>query len=199
MNELRILQNVIADILHSMHHLYRWIHLTQSYSKNKMTLPTISHYSSNDNLVLQLDYKYEREVGFKPKGFWISVDDNYGWVKWCRNSRYDAPQYRYNVELKKSANILSLDTAEKITQFTARYSVDVMTIAWNLLYAEYDGIIISPYQETSHFEHVWYNTWHCASGCIWNLECIEKLGRDMTYVYHSESDQTTSESDESED
>ena len=49
-------------------------------------------------------------------------------------------------------------------------------IDWSSTYKNYDGIVIAPYQWNCRYgDHIWYYTWDCASGCIWNIDAIEKI------------------------
>lgn len=61
-------------------------------------------------------------------------------------------------------------------------------INWSRLYYLYQGILINPYPESPRWFSLdapqdinggvvdvggWYNTWDCASGCIWDMNAID--------------------------
>lgn len=122
----------------------------------------------------------------KPKGLWISDEAEEGWHEWCSAEMPDwAKRWTHYVEyeLAPEANILRLRTAQEIDAFTEKYSTnetlgaEVVFLAryfrniidWKKVAAEYDGIIITPYQwaRRMNSETQWYYGWDCASGCVW--------------------------------
>lgn len=48
---------------------------------------------------------------------------------------------------------------------------------WLKVKQKYQGIIIAPYQWKCRMaqETKWYYGWDCASGCIWDLDCIDEF------------------------
>jgi hypothetical protein len=139
------------------------------------------------------------DFGMKPWGLWISVEDyedDTTWKSWCESEsfRLRCLTHRHKIILKESANILVLSSHEQIIEFSKQYPHNdpadyerfitrnrelpyVYMVKWKEVKAKYDGIIIAPYIWEARFCTcaTWYYPWDCASGCIWNLECIESF------------------------
>lgn len=139
----------------------------------------------------------------KPQGFWISDETRgaYGWRAWCRDNRFRSygMRYEHEVKLTPTARILYLRSAKDIDEFAEKYGFSLLDaiakqegrplfserygrspsvdgIKWSLLTKKYQGIIITPYiWEQRLGRHMWYYTWDCASGCIWNPRAIESI------------------------
>lgn len=153
-------------------------------------LPPLSHYSEEACETIDLNRKYKHQTSFnKPEGLWVSVDSEYGWHAHCRDADFfpEGLTYGYKVQLKANANILVIDTAQKLIDFTEKYKeikdrpVWAATISWDTVYCLYDGILISPYHYQIRLKYDWYYGFDCASGCIWNLSCIDDFAKDETY------------------
>lgn len=145
----------------------------------------------------KVDYKVlkERVDGrryFKPVGLWISDEDaKMSWSEWCKSEGFRDidKQYAYEIKLKSEANILYLETALDIYDFTLKYAYKdskinnlggrsyVHEIDWPRVEKEYQGIIITPYQWECRMppQTMWYYSWDCASGCIWDVEAIQSF------------------------
>ena len=129
----------------------------------------------------------------KPPGLWVSVEGEYDWKYWCEAEEFhlEGLKVSYEVVLKEDANILHLKTPEQIinlrleypwikpqwrdevgTKLCGSYEID-----WEKMMGKYQGIIIAPYQFSCrmHNDSCWYYGWDCASGCIWDLSCIEQF------------------------
>lgn len=124
----------------------------------------------------------------KPNGLWVSVEGEYDWFWWCIEGAYylDCLAVSYEVFLKEDANILHLKTADEIRAFGKMYQVpskwpwvegDVSELRWSEIKEKYQGIVIAPYQWDCRMadETGWYYGWDCASGCIWDLDCIKEF------------------------
>jgi hypothetical protein len=130
----------------------------------------------------------------KPTGFWFSVEiserlpNNYNWKEWCESEKFclESLVFSYEITLKESANVLHLKTEQEILEFTKQFRLktrywdaewDTDQLEWDEVKKKYQGIIISPYQWSCRLalETSWYYTWDCSSGCIWDLNCIEKF------------------------
>lgn len=133
------------------------------------------HYS---HAPVQLDDRQpEQSLGMKPSGLWVSVGT--GWLDWCRDEQFrtDQPWFAQEVTVSVAANILTLASPGDLDAFTHSYGqriaqkFDSHYIDWVRVAAEYDGILISPYQwSRRNAPHTfWYYGWDCASGCIWNM------------------------------
>lgn len=53
---------------------------------------------------------------------------------------------------------------------------------WNRVMKDYDAMIIAPYLYRSRWPFIWYYTWDCASGCIWNTSIIESITHDDAWI-----------------
>lgn len=86
------------------------------------------HYSKNKIDKLIKNFHCEKYInfvsGYKPVGFWVSVKKD--WGKWCEDEEFklDNLEYKYNVKLKKIANLLILKSEKEINDFTDKYGKD---------------------------------------------------------------------------
>lgn len=136
----------------------------------------------------------------KPRGLWLSDEDDSGWFDWCSGEEFalERLHYEYEVTLSDKANILHIKSAGGLQAFQDEFvdkretSVNqhilrdyvnkkyewqphTYEIRWDLVAKKYDGIIISPYIWSERLGNkMWYYGWDCASGCIWNKEAIAK-------------------------
>lgn len=139
------------------------------------------HYSAKP-FVLDIYQQYTDRARYdhKPSGLWVSVPGHDDWEQWCRGENFGLDRLTYVTEIKLSiiANPLVIDDLWKLDQFTNMYGSnnlqDIRGIDWQSVKAIYDGIIIAPYQWDRRYEFMWYYSWDCASGVIWNLNCIEE-------------------------
>lgn len=160
------------------------------------------HYTSKKiDIDLHRKYVDVENVAMKPSGLWVSVQGEDDWKWWCESEefRLDGLNYAYEVKLKENANVLHLKTPFSLLEFTKKYGSDmhgnpldlhkyfefdgfssgwgvgIINMDWAKAKKEYQGIIIAPYQWSCRFDLMWYYGWDCASGCIWDLECIEEV------------------------
>lgn len=129
----------------------------------------------------------------KPRGLWVSIEGKNDWKEWCEAEEFALEDLNvsYEVKLKKNANILHLKTAQEIRNLcnlypylnpqwddpTGRRLCRTYEVYWPKMAQEYQGIIIAPYQWDCRIddECSWYYGWDCASGCIWDIDCIEEF------------------------
>lgn len=129
----------------------------------------------------------------KPPGLWVSVKGENDWKSWCEAEHFNVERLAvsYEVILKENAKILFLKTREEILNLCNQYPYlkpqwddpagkrlcKSNEIDWEKMQREYQGIIITPYQWECRLDNDcnWYYGWDCASGCIWNIECIEEF------------------------
>lgn len=124
----------------------------------------------------------------KPDGLWFSVQGEYDWNWWCRSEefRLEYLAYEHKITLKKEANILYISDPDQLYEFTKKYrrpsrilddENDTYELKWDEVAKIYQGIIIVPYLWDCRLalESSWYYGWDCASGCIWDLNCIESF------------------------
>lgn len=138
-----------------------------------------------------------RVDGAKPRGFWVSDEDDFGWLEWCKAERFrlDCLKHAYEVKLIDEPNILFLRSVEDIDLFTQTYGLvhdwqrtathvfntegrrHIYSIDWLRPQPLFNGIIITPYQWARRLDGgaTWYNTWDCASGVIWNTDAIASV------------------------
>jgi len=143
---------------------------------------------SNTPITKLRNSRQNKQYSLKPRGLWISDEDDYGWKEWCS---IHAPNCLgkevYSVELHNNAKLLWLKTLEDIDAFTYVYkrtgepwdSLQLMIpIDWYTVAQEYDGIIITPYQPKRYWAFngaAWYSPWDVASGCIWKASAIKRI------------------------
>jgi hypothetical protein len=155
--------------------------LRKLYTSRKTTTLKLIHYTSD---IIEGPYRIPKNpsTDFKPHGLWVSDDDtDYGWADWCRaeDFRLESLQYAYRVTLREPNNVLIISTPESLKRFGKTYKHDGPAIRfsldWEAVAQQWDGLIITPYQSECRLEldHLWYNIWDCASGCIWNLDIVE--------------------------
>lgn len=144
----------------------------------------LRHYSDRP-VVLDRTHRYHSSIRRfdKPLGFWVSVKGEYDWPEFCDSEgfKHERLAVEHEVRLAPQANILLIDSPGKMLSFSQEYGMQVFpsekrnSIEWERLYAEYDGIIIAPYQWQFRHSMIWYYSWDVASGCIWNLDMIEAV------------------------
>ena len=77
------------------------------------------HYSPD--IVTRVRYTRQPKEGerryFKPAGFWVSDESDYGWLKWCKDNRFHSynMRYKHEVVLKPDAKILYIRTPEEVS------------------------------------------------------------------------------------
>lgn len=143
----------------------------------------LSHFSSK---TLRKKDLYSVDVqpsnSMKPCGFWVSVDGEKDWPTWCLMEEFGNPnrQNHYRVTLDFNYNILILKTEQDVRDFVKQYGVltswgHFYDINWLKVSKKYDGIILQDYFYGLRMEQLWYRSWDCASGCIWNHKAIKSL------------------------
>jgi len=134
---------------------------------------------------------------FKPSGLWVSdeaAEDSWSW--WCKNENFVSSWYRYvyRITLLPGHNILHLDHLGDFTHCyplpsdhpmakigLSDYSTS-MYIDWPRIKEHYEGLLITPYQWHQRMQVMWYYSWDCASGCIWDISNIR-----ISLLYESEN------------
>ena len=128
---------------------------------------------------------------FKPRGFWVSDDaceDN--WRAWCERESFrpESLLCASDVELAPGANILLIRTAADIDRFTREWCIrpypeiqSNIFVNWRGVRERYQGMIVTPYIWSRRLcmgdtpDAMWYYTWDCASGCIWDPAAIASV------------------------
>lgn len=125
----------------------------------------------------------EPRLPMKPEGLWLSDESDYGWKLWCDDNDFGLLNYLYRCVVNMD-NILHIKTVPELKDFTKQYPLKAIpglealsfnSLDWQRVMDEHHGIVISPYQWEVRLSVIWYYPWDCASGCIWNLEAIEKF------------------------
>lgn len=121
----------------------------------------------------------------KPYGLWITVEGDDGWKKWCVDNGFgeDRLAICHEVILSETCNVLWLDSADGIDEFTRRYGrpdrdrQSIRQIDWRKVSEQYQGIVIVPYIWSRRLGAGtdWYYGWDCASGCIWDANAIRYI------------------------
>lgn len=141
----------------------------------------------------------------KPRGLWLSDEDDHGWRAWCESEGFACGRYTVEQEItfRLDANVLRLSHPEDLLEFTRRWGVpdtysrryeplaDISrfgaahAIDWVRVAEEWDGILITPYQWSLRMETItsWYYGWDVASGCIWNPRCIAQVGEPQEVTF----------------
>jgi hypothetical protein len=168
------------------------------------------HYSSDPIAsVHSVEQREDVRRYDKPQGLWVSVEGEDDWRSWCEGEQFGSPaeQICYRVELSAPARILRLSGSLDLLHFTEEYGFNPYAddrlfskrdgIRWWEIAKQYDGIIIAPYCWQQRLELMWYYSWDCASGCIWNADAVECLVEeaDATAIrapqQHAELERTT--------
>jgi len=119
----------------------------------------------------------------KPKGFWVSDEEDYGWKQWCEAEefRLEKLKYAHEIELEDNHNLLFITSLEQFDIFNKRYTIKLHSIIdgidWVKVSSIYDGIIITPYlwERRLDFSSRFYYGWDCASGCIWHSKAVKSI------------------------
>lgn len=156
------------------------------------------HYSDEKvGLDIHVYPDYIPPYEMKPRGLWFSVesddfpDDNVNWKEWCETQEFclDCLKYAHEITFKPDAKILHLKSPQEIWDLSEKYPSEPNKnilpmffgkpygINWVNMKKDYQGIIIAPYQWPCRLSvHcIWYYGWDCSSGCVWDLNCIDKF------------------------
>ena len=151
------------------------------------------HYTSENIGTLDLDRKYTQTTGnlvfHTPAGLWLSIAGIYDWEWYCRknNFRLENLKSEFQVFLKPKAKILNLYDISVFEDFEDEYGFyakDIETpgenytfslsIAWERIISDYQGIVVPVILPKLYNMDIWYDIWCCTSGCIWDLQAVEK-------------------------
>lgn len=147
----------------------------------------LRHYSSKPIKAAKSVEQIDASPAHKPCGLWVSAhsyEDN--WRDWCEAEQFGIGDLEYVIELTPGANVLHISSTVALDAFHEKYKKpfeliswdDYELIDWARVAAEYQGIIIAPYQWSRRLDgpvHNWYYGWDCASGCIWCADAISSI------------------------
>jgi hypothetical protein len=130
---------------------------------------------SNDFESFRLRYQYR--IKLRKNHNVLMIHDLVGFDKFCYEYGYD-PYGIYSNHSEKTKELFGESEAgQRLATYwhIRKYYPDCR---WNLVKEKYQGIIICPYFHnrrlmTSHSQ--WYYGWDCASGCIWDVDCIKSF------------------------
>ncbi len=116
----------------------------------------------------------------KPRGLWVSDEDEYGWRQWCTDeSSAMLGEHAYAITLADDHGLLVITDAAELDAFHREYGSDLdlsYWVDWPTVAESYRGIVITPYIAERRFSRVaWYHPWDCASGCIWDPAAIASI------------------------
>lgn len=146
--------------------------------------PPLYHYS-HEPLGTLFDRRDEiRDPDWKPRGLWVSTDDEEGWDAWARQTWGDDGRDGActRVHLDPAANVLWIADAAALAAFDRVFGEELLPgesytrlIRWRTVADRWQGVVIVPYQRAMRWEILWYYGWDCASGCIWDPAAIARL------------------------
>jgi len=151
------------------------------------------HYSSENTDRIDLNRTYpqtaEKLTFHTPNGLWVSVTGNNDWEKYCikTDTRPENLKSEFQILLKPNAKILVLHGEAVFEDFEKEYgyyqegsriqgenyTLD-LSISWDRIISDYQGIIVPVVLPKLYNMGLWYDVWCCTSGCIWDLQAVEK-------------------------
>lgn len=123
------------------------------------------------------DYQPKRH--FKPAGLWFSTNKHDGWRNWCNSVDFSMDRFNYKttIKFKNDAKILQITDKRGVDKLFRRYGVakrdDKWAIDWKKITTKYDAIYMPKYFNDYRKKYPWYDTWDCASGCVWNKDAVK--------------------------
>jgi hypothetical protein len=151
------------------------------------------HYTKASVSAIDLSRIYKQTtdslIFHTPKGLWLSVGGTSDWEHYCREKDYalENLQSKFQITLKPDAKIINLYSEAVFKDFekeygyyqegikihSDNYTLD-LSIAWDRIIADYQGIVVSLVLPKLYNMGLWYDTWCCTCGCIWDLHAVEK-------------------------
>jgi len=151
------------------------------------------HYSTSGVSAIDLSRTYQQtaeKLAFHtPNGLWVSVIGNNDWEKYCikTDTRPENLKSEFQVLLKPDAKILYLNSktafedfekeygyyADGVAVHGENYTLD-LSIKWERIISNFQGIVVPTVLPKLYNMGLWYDTWCCTSGCIWDLQAVEK-------------------------
>lgn len=147
------------------------------------------HYTHEEFEIEPRDYDQSKlHWQSKPRGLWFSVEGPEDWKWWCEAENFCIENLKisYELKIKEKSKILWIETEKDIFEMTNKYPMrtrsydifsDTYQLNWKKVKEEYQGIVIPKYfwECRLALESCWYYGWDCASGCIWDVDCIEEF------------------------
>ena len=127
-----------------------------------------------------------------PNGLWLSVTGIDDWEQYCLKNSYRLENLKteFQVMLKPTAKLLILYDNSAFEDFEEEYGyyaegIEIhgdnythnLSISWERIISDYQGIVVPIVFPKFYNMSLWYDIWRCTSGCIWDLEAVEKAER----------------------
>ena len=150
----------------------------------------------------QLDYKpatfsLEKTEPI-PTGFWWGIDGS--WADWCLCEQFrGSERYCYELVVDDSA-LRIITTLEEFEDFEDEFACgppweqderlkEIMKplrgrrnsilkmdyIDWPAVAEQYAGVEVAPYLYQKRLASHWYYGWDCASGVLWDINCVKEF------------------------
>jgi len=164
-----------------------------NFNPSSPTSYELIHYTKSTVSALDLSRTYpqtpEKLAFHTPNGLWVSVTGINDWERYCikNNYRLNSLKSEFQIFPKPAAKILILYNKTTYEEFEAKYSYYAdktapqeenytlnLSIAWDRIITDYQGIIVPTALKKLYNMGLWYDTWCCTSGCIWDLQAVEK-------------------------
>jgi hypothetical protein len=136
-----------------------------------------------------IHYTTEKLATHTPNGLWVSVTGINDWEQYClkNNYRLENLKSEFQVMLKPSAKILILYNRSVFNDFLEEYGfyekeietpeknyAFSLSISWERIISDYQGIVVPIVLPQFYGLNLWYKTWNCTCGVIWDLQAVEK-------------------------
>jgi hypothetical protein len=151
------------------------------------------HYTNPGITAIDLSRTYQQTaenlVFHTPNGLWLSVTGTNDWEKYCHKNGLSPEnlQSKFQITLKPAAKIILLYDDAVFKDFEKDYAyypegIEIqgdnytlnLSIAWERILSDYQGIIVPIVLPKLYNMGLWYDTWCCTSGCIWDLQAVER-------------------------
>lgn len=147
------------------------------------TRPPLVHFSRKPLQKVHASKQISSRIGHKPLGLWVSVEGEDDWPSWSRHnwpSWFSEIRHATEVIVRPEARLLVIDNETELCDLNKRFPSTrrddyFQSPDWKAIAAEYQGIIIWPYQWEVRLSLMWYYTWDCASGCLWDPDAVDRL------------------------
>lgn len=120
----------------------------------------------------------------KPEGLWLSDESDFGWRQWCIDEQWGVSALKHWTDFRVDrSRVLWLSEAAQIERLALKYTSrdrayrfrDEPDVDWVAIGRDYAGIVITPYQWDVRLDVRWYYGWDVASGCFWDVSCLERV------------------------
>jgi len=149
----------------------------------------LTHTTNKTKITLKKYQQKNIEEGFKPNGFWYSIDGD--WEEWLRGEdwldRLGNQEFKFELNYKSiyviedMKDLLHLDKEYGFNLIPESPTSDIRQIDWVKLAKDYNGIEFRNYrsmrsavmwgntEERLYIKLLWFTAIDCESGCIWNM------------------------------